>query len=318
MADELYVNLPLDSVKIERFVNMSTGADVPNVKLLFAGPKTGIEQLAGDTLKLNVRLPKVDWDEVSSADFSIADVQLTHRALIDGKIAVTMEPQRVRIEVSRIQSTTLQLAADQVELTFGGDERLKARVRDDSFEFSQKSVDLIGPARALEELAARKGEKPLRALLAAPSSARQASAQLQLQSQFTQLGLALRDPCRLTVQLRPEMQNYSLELPVIVDDKSLPEAMRNQYRPDAPTKTVRIKAGGALLSKLVGFEPAQRADWAKANMRLVVWLQPRDAGDAYPDKLTEVARLYVGGSMRETDNGQDYGLDELVTVELSR
>ena len=318
MADELYVNLPLDSVKIERFVNMSTGADVPNVKLLFAGPKTGIEQLAGDTLKLNVRLPKVDWDEVSSADFSIADVQLTHRALIDGKVAVTMEPQRVRIEVSRIQSTTLQLAADQVELTFGGDERLKARVRDDSFEFSQKSVDLIGPARALEELAARKGEKPLRALLAAPSSARQASAQLQLQPQFTQLGLALRDPCRLTVQLRPEMQNYSLELPVIVDDKSLPEAMRNQYRPDAPTKTVRIKAGGALLSKLVGFEPAPRADWAKANMRLVVWLQPRDAGDAYPDKLTEVARLYVGGSMRETDNGQDYGLDELVTVELSR
>jgi hypothetical protein len=105
---------------------------------------------------------------------------------------------------------------------------------------------------------------------------------------------------------------------VIVDDKSLPEAMRNQYRPDAPTKTVRIKAGGALLSKLVGFEPAPRADWAKANMRLVVWLQPRDAGDAYPDKLTEVARLYVGGSMRETDNGQDYGLDELVTVELSR
>jgi hypothetical protein len=245
-------------------------------------------------------------------------VQLTHRALIDGKIAVTMEPERVRIEVSPIQSTTLQLAADQVELTFGGDERLKARVRDDSFEFSQKSVDLIGSARALEELAARKGEKPLRALLAAPSSARQASAQLQLQPQFAELDLKLREACRLTVQLRPEMQNYSLELPVIVDDKSLPEAMRNQYRPDAPTKTVRIKAGGALLSKLVGFEPAQRADWAKANMRLVVWLQPRDAGDAYPDKLTEVARLYVGGSMRETDNGQDYGLDELVTVELSR
>jgi hypothetical protein len=318
MADELYVNLPTDSVKLERFINMSTGGDLQSIKLKFAGPKTGIEQLAGDSLKLNVKLPKVDWDEVASADFSIADVQLTHRALIDGKVAVTMEPQRVRIEVSRIQSTTLQLAADQVELTFGGDERLKARVRDDSFEFSQKSVDLIGPARALEELAARKGEKPLRAQLAAPSSARQASAQLQLQPQFAELGLKLREPCRLTVQLRPEMQTYSLELPVIVDDKSLPEAMRNQYRPDAPTKTVRIKAGGALLSKLVGFEPAPRADWAKANMRLVVWLQPRDAGDAYPDKLTEVARLYVGGSMRETDNGQDYGLDELVTVELSR
>ncbi|MEY4828473.1 MAG: hypothetical protein RLZZ562_269 [Planctomycetota bacterium] len=318
MADELYVNLPTDSVKLERFINMSTGGDLQSIKLKFAGPKTGIEQLAGDSLKLNVKLPKVDWDEVASADFSIADVQLTHRALIDGKVAVTMEPQRVRIEVSRIQSTTLQLAADQVELTFGGDERLKARVRDDSFEFSQKSVDLIGPARALEELAARKGEKPLKAQLAAPSSARQASAQLQLQPQFAELGLKLREPCRLTVQLRPEMQTYSLELPVIVDDKSLPEAMRNQYRPDAPTKTVRIKAGGALLSKLVGFEPAPRADWAKANMRLVVWLQPRDAGDAYPDKLTEVARLYVGGSMRETDNGQDYGLDELVTVELSR
>lgn len=94
--------------------------------------------------------------------------------------------------------------------------------------------------------------------------------------------------------------------------------MRNRYRPDAPTKTVRIKAGGALLSKLVGFDAGPRAEWARDNLRLLVWLQPREAGSPYPEKLTEVARLYLGGSVREADNGQDYGLDELVTVELSQ
>lgn len=317
-ADELYVHLPTDTVALTRFVDQSTGEPTGSVKLLFTGPKTGIEQLDRDSLKLSARLPHVEWDKVESTELTIADVQLTHRALLGGKIKVAMEPQRVRIEIVRVKATTLQFAADQIELSFGGDERLKARLRDDTFEFSPKSVELVGPAQAHEELAARKGEKPLRAQLSAPSSARQASAIVTLQPQFAALGLRIKEQCRLTVQLRPEMQIYTLELPVLVDDKSLPEAMRNRYRPDAPTKTVRIKAGGALLSKLVGFEAGPRAEWARDNLRLLVWLQPREPGSPYPEKLTEVARLYLGGSVREADNGQDYGLDELVTVELSQ
>ena len=317
-ADELYVHLPTDTVALTRFVDQSTGEPTASVKLLFTGPKTGIEQLAGDSLKLSAKLPHVEWDKVESTELTIADVQLTHRALLGGKIKVAMEPQRVRIEIVRVKATTLQFAADQIELSFGGDERLKARLRDDTFEFSPKSVELFGPAQAHEELAARKGEKPLRAQLSAPSSARQASAIVTLQPQFAALGLRIKEQCRLTVQLRPEMQIYTLELPVLVDDKSLPEAMRNRYRPDTPTKTVRIKAGGALLSKLVGFDAGPRAEWARDNLRLLVWLQPREAGSPYPEKLTEVARLYLGGSVREADNGQDYGLDELVTVELSQ
>jgi hypothetical protein len=317
-ADELYVHLPTDTVALTRFVDQSTGEPTGSVKLLFTGPKTGIEQLDRDSLKLSARLPHVEWDKVESTELTIADVQLTHRALLGGKIKVAMEPQRVRIEIVRVKATTLQFAADQIELSFGGDERLKARLRDDTFEFSPKSVELFGPAQAHEELAARKGEKPLRAQLSAPSSARQASAIVTLQPQFAALGLRIKEQCRLTVQLRPEMQIYTLELPVLVDDKSLPEAMRNRYRPDTPTKTVRIKAGGALLSKLVGFDAGPRAEWARDNLRLLVWLQPREAGSPYPEKLTEVARLYLGGSVREADNGQDYGLDELVTVELSQ
>ncbi len=318
LRDELYVNIPTDAVTVTRFVDMSTGEPTGSVKFSFTGPKTEIEQLASDNLKVEVRLPKVEWDKVDSADFAIADVQFTHRSLQDRKVQATMSPQRVRFEIVRMKASTLQLGADQVELMFGGDERLKARLREESFEFTPRSVELVGPLRAFDQLAARKGEPPFLAQIAAASSARQATGSVTLQKQFADLGLTLREDCRVTVQLRPEMQVYTLELPILVDDKALPEAMQKRYQPDAATKSVRIKAGGALLSKLVGFEPEPRAEWARDNLRLVVWLQPREPGSPYPEKVTEVARLYVGGAVRESDAAQDYGLDELVTVELSQ
>jgi diadenylate cyclase len=318
MQDTLYVNIPTDAVKVTRFVDMSTGEPAVNVKFFFTGPKTEIEQLSKEDLRLEVRLPKVEWDKVDSADFSLADVLFTHRALQDRKVQATMSPQRVRFEIVRMKTSTIQLGADQVELTFGGDERLKSRLLDESFEFTPRSVELFGPSRAFDQLAERKGERPFLAQITAASSARQASGTVQLQPQFESLGLRIRENCRVSVQLRPEMQAYTLELPVLVDDKALPEALHNRYRPDAESKTVRIKAGGALLSKLVGFEPGPRAEWARDNMRLVVWLQPREPGAAYPEKLTASARLYVGGGVLGPNATQDYELEELVTVELSQ
>lgn len=317
-VDELFVNIPTDTVTPTGFVDLSTGEPIPEVKLTFRGPKTSIENLYGDSLKLSVKLPQVEWDKVDTAGFTAADIQPSHRALVDGKIALVMDPPRVSIQVVRVKVTTLQLGADQIELLFNGDERLRARLREDTFEFTPKTVELFGPARAHEELAARKGERPLRAQLAAPSSARQIPAQITLQPQFEELGLRMRERCSLTVQLRPEMQGYTFELPVLVDDMSLPPELRNQYRPDTATKTVRIKAGGALLSKLVGFEPGPRAEWARDNLRLLVWIPPREDDTSYPDKIPARARLYLVDSVRDTDNATDYGLEELVTVDLIR
>ncbi len=316
--DELLVNVPTDKVAPAGFVNLNTFEDTPKVSLTFKGPKTSIESLKGDTLKLSVKLPNVEWDKVDSADFTVADIQLTHRALQDGKVLVSMNPPRARIKIVRVKTTTLQLTPDLVELAFGGDERLRARLRDDTFDFMPKTVELFGPARAHEELAARKSERPLRAQVTAPASARQLTAPVVLQPAFAELGLRLRERCQVTVQLRPEMQTYSFALPVLVDDLSLPAGLRGQYRPEAAAKTVRIKAGGALLSKLVGFEEGPRAGWARDNLRLVVWIQPREDDSLYPQKLTAVARLYQVGATRDADSAADYGLDELVTVELQR
>jgi diadenylate cyclase len=316
--DELFVNIPTDTVTHTGFVDLSTGEPIDAVKLTFEGPKTSIENLYGDSLKLSVKLPQVEWDKVDRAGFTATDIQPSHRALVDGKIAIVMDPPRVSIQVVRVKVTTLQLGADQIELMFNGDERLRARLRDDTFEFTPKTVELFGPARAHEELAARKGERPMRAQLAAPSSARQIPAQITLQPQFEELGLRLRERCSLTVQLRPEMQGYSFDLPVLVDDLALPPELRNQYRPDTPTKAVRIKAGGALLSKLVGFEPGPRAEWARANLRLLVWIPPREDESSYPEKILARARLYLVDSVRDGDNAADFGLEELVTVELIR
>lgn len=316
--DELLVSVPTDAVTKTGFVDLGTGEKVEEVHLTFSGSKTEIENLRGDPLKLLVKLSDVDWDRVDSAPFTVSDIQRAHRSLTDGKVLIEMKPPRVAIQVAQVKTTLLQLGADQVELSYGGDERLRARLREDTFEFTPRSVELFGPARAHEELAARKGERPFRASLSAASGARELTAPILLVEPLEKLGLRMREACSLRVQLRPEMQSYTFELQVLVDDLSLPPGLRNQYRPELPTRTVRIKAGGTLLSRLVGFEPGPRAEWARNNLRLLVWIQPREDDTPYPDKFPARARLVLADPLRDGDSSADYGLDELVTVELVR
>jgi diadenylate cyclase len=312
-VNQLFVMLPPDRIK-RGFLDLNANP-IDRVTISFRGPKSTIESLRTEGLKLGVALPNIAWDKVESADFTVDDVQRTHRVFNDGSVTMTMDPPRVRILVVGISSETVQVSADKIELSYGADDRLKARVREETFDFVPKFAHVVGPEQALQAFLAKKNEKLLRAQMVARQGERQLVAAVSLQPDFEQLGLRLKEPVSLSVQLRPVMETFTLNLPVLVVDHTLPRDLRGQYQPETPTIETKVRAGGALLSRLKTFEDGPRAQWAKTNMFLMVWIQPREDDSPYPTEFRQLARLHV---LSPNENAGDYDLDEPVSVLLRR
>src|SRR5262249_48843741 len=110
---------------------------------------------------------------------------------------------------------------------------------------------------------------------------------------------------------------FSFELPIRVDDLSLPEELRGRYQPTVKTRTVRIKAGGALQSRLIG-QGNQAAAWARDNLRLSVWILPRGDGTQYPDEFAKEAQLGLLPPLRAQVNPLESALAETVSATLRR
>ncbi|MFN9334473.1 MAG: hypothetical protein ACK6D1_17930, partial [Planctomycetota bacterium] len=124
----------------------------------------------------------------------------------------------------------------------------------------------------------------------------------------------------LTVQLRPRTALFELEVPIVVDDRALPEALRGRWQPEVQSRIVRVQAGGDLRSRLVGLQEsvdkAQLADWVTENLRLHVHL-PRPAGGVVlGPELDLKARLILLGPLSATVDRNECLLDEVVVVKL--
>src|SRR5262249_37703276 len=246
--NQLLIGLPKDRVELRGFVDPLTGNDITKVKVIVSGPRYALESLHRETLELLVNLPAVDWEHGSSVQFTAADLQRT-MVLSQPGGTVAMEPSRVRFDVIRVASVDRQLHIDLGELQ--ADERLRGRLRPDTAEFSRTTVRVVGPKEALQSFP-NKTERPFRAELQTHEGDYRVSANVVLQPVYSNLGLRLADPVAVTMQLMPVMQEFSFELPIRVDDLSLPEELRGRYHPTVKTRTVRIKAGGALQSRLIG------------------------------------------------------------------
>src|SRR5262249_7925426 len=159
------------------------------------------------------------------------------------------------------------------------------------------SVRVVGPAQALQSFP-NKTERPFCAELRARENDRQVTAAVALQPAYVESGLHLAEPVSLTLQLLPMMKDYTFELCVRVDDQSLPPDLQGRYQPDAKKKLAKIQAGGALASLLVG-QGDQAQAWALNNLRLLVWIQPRDDNTAYPPEFTQAAALELLGPLRD-------------------
>lgn len=315
-GNQLLIDLPLERIELRGFVDVATSKPIQGVELTVSGPRYLIENLRRDQLlELPVKLPQVDWEKFAAIEFTAADIQRPLQ-LAQQNVMLTMDPARVRIDAVPTGSIEYQLGLNLVELQIGGDNRLRGRLRTDTAEFSRPTVRVLGPSAALATLS-NLTDPLFRADLRARESDRQVSAPVVIQSRFADQGLSIFESASVTLQLMPVMQEFTFDLQVRIDDLSLPADQRGRYQPDLTTKQVTVKAGGALLSKLIG-EGDRAAAWAKDHLRLSVWIKPREEGSAYPVKFTDQATLEVLGPLRDSISAQEFGLVESVSVTLRR
>lgn len=316
-GNQLLVDLPLDRVELKGFVDIGTGNRQDTVSLSIRAPRYVIDNLQRDqTIELPIKLPPVDWEKLATVEFTVDDIQRTLQ-LSQPNVTLKMDPPRIRIDASPISRQDLQLNLDMIDLQLGGDERLRSRLRTEKPEFSRPTARIVGAAAAMQAFANRT-DRPFRAELRAAGDAdRTVSAVITLHPRYAEQGLRLAEQISLTLQLTPVMQEFTVELPLRIDDLSMPLELRGRYQPDFTAKQVKIKAGGALLSKLIG-EGDRVAAWARTNLRLSVWIQPRDDSSTYPPEFTTQANLEVLGTLRDLVTAQDCGLVETVSVTLRR
>lgn len=307
--NQVFVTLPTDRVALRGFWNVTTGEEILAASVEIQGPKYQIEELKGEGLTLFVQLPNVKWEDTESVEFKASDLT-GPRVLRDPSVTVSLDPPIVRVAVERVARRTIQLHHDKVELQVPGNDRLRDRVRTQTMEFEPSQVTIYGRAQSLQDLSLT--ERPFRAVLTARPDAREASAPITLASGLVERGLRLENACSLRVQLAPVLKEYTLPIPVLVDDRALPLEKQGLYEPDQEVMTVTIRAGGVLDSALVGLDndPDRLEQFARDNLRLFVLIPAREeSGD-----LTRVPRLIVVGQIADELSRAEYGLAENQTI----
>ena len=311
--NQLLVVLPTDRVIGRRF--MDGDREIQSATVILRGPRYRIESLdarGGEPLELQITgFTGLDWTNRRDVEFTAADIRPDIR--LQG-LDIQLEPKRIRLEVERVDVWELPLTTDDVEIDFP-DEETQRRVRLDTAEFQPDSARILGPANAINSIRGP-GRKPLLARLRrVGSSERQVSATLEL-AVGRELGLKLAEPTKVTFQLLPVLETFTFELPLMVDDLSLPPAQRGIYRADEPTRLVRIRVGGQLRLHMMAMGPDDRQAWAAANLRLLVVVPRPAAGETMPVELTREARLLVLETAQMTVDPIERLLDEAVAVTL--
>ncbi len=316
ISRRLAVVVPTDRVIGQRFVVDDSPVD--SVTVIVSGPRYLVDAIENDRLDLRVATRHVDWTKATSVEFTAADLQRSLKSLQDPEVSLTLNPPRIRFEAEKIEPFDVPLRLDGIELQVSPE--LEARLRRDTAKFTPDLARVLGPASSIQRFRAS-NVRPFRVRLASSGNARQASARLELTAP-PELGLRLAENPTMTIQLAPVTKVFALELPVLVDDLSLPPELRGVYRPEKPTEFVRVRAGGALLSYLVslGEEAENRKvrDWAMGHLRLEVWIEPPEPGTALGSELPREARLRLRGQLLATVEADDYGLDETLSVRLHR
>jgi hypothetical protein len=285
------------------------------------GPKTLVNSVRGQKgqIVLPVTLKDTDWKAQEIGTFSVAEIQRTQQILDDPGLELTMTPPRVQIEIERITFRSVQPTIGLVELR--GNERLRSRLLLDSAEFTPDSVQIHGPVK---ELAADTFPNATEKLFLADIGSqrpgdvqRRLEVALGLTQYYRDRRLTIRGrSCVLSMQVQPEMKQYGLEVPILVDDKALPVEIQGQYQPADPSRNISVNLGGSLLSTMAGMGEPERARWARTFLRLLVKVQPREDGP-YPNEITEGARL-VHDDPQNPVPTSEYELAEAVSVTLRR
>lgn len=311
--ERLAVVLPTDRVVGRRFFDGDRELD--KVEVVVSGPRFRIAALEDEVLNLQVtKFLSLDWAARTTVELTAADIR-RDRAM--EQVRIELVPPRIRLEVERVEERPFTLTWELIDVQEG---LFADRLRRETCKFAPETAVVLGSANGIEQLTKR-GVKPFRAVLMGRGSDRQASASLELVG-GAELGLRLAAVPVMTVDVLPETQRFDLELPILVDDLSLPAEFRGSYKPETRTKTVAIRAGGTLRGLLVAQtddgqagDGKKLAEYAAQNLRLLVHVRPEASLGL---EIEREARLMIVGKVHQTIDRIEYSLQDPVVIKLRR
>ena len=322
--DHLAVHLPTDRVAPKNFY--AEGRKIGDVTVVLTGPRYRVEAVKEQVLNLAV-LTFRDWHKVNGdreadksvemIEFTASDIARDVRALQG--MRVELEPPRVRLELERVANLTIPLndPASSSFVKIVADD-LEDRLIYDSAVYRPDMATVLGPAIGMAQLEKRPPPY-FRVALKAAASETTASAELEIIG-GDDLGVYLQPKPRLTIELRPQTDSYVLELPILVNDLSLPIADRGRYRPEFATLAVGVQVAGNLRRKLflLKEDRTKLQQWAAENLHLEVYVRRPDSGGSYPDEINPKLYLVPAGALLlEIERGECLLVDDR-TVKLQR
>lgn len=311
--ERLAVVLPTERVVGRRFFDGDR--EVEKVEVVLTGPRFRVAALEDELLNLQItKFLSLDWSSRTNVELTAADIR---RDKPMEQLRIELRPARIRLEVERVEERPFTLTLDLVDLQEGV---LGERLRRETCKFAPETATVLGPAIGIEALTKRAG-KPFRAVLKPTTNDRQVSASLELVG-GTELGLRFAAVPVMTMEVLPQTTRFEFELPVLVDDMALPADQRGVYQPEPTTRTVAIRAGGALLATMAaqsdlgdGRDGRKLNEWAAANLRLLVYVRPEAAAAAEIER--EARLLFVGKGHQSVDRNECL-LQDPVVVKLRR
>ena len=316
--NQLAIALPTDRVVKRRFLDGDR--EIQNVTVTVSGPRFRIDALKEERLNLAVlTLLNREWSrseeggDVQVVEFGAADIRRDVRALEEVDIA--MSPPRVRLEVGIQDNVEFEVGNEHVEFVAEG---FRSRLLLETAQYTPPKVRIIGPARSIQKLTGRlqQGRPILQARLDEVEP--QASGQLTIVD-GPELSLNFLQPASVRVDLLPTRDDYTFELPVVVDDLGLAPADRGKFLPEEPRVPLRVSLSGRLRVDVGVIESDEaRQRWAENNFRLVVHLQRPEDGNRFGDVLSRPLHLVPIGPLLERTERSEYKIEGARNVTLRR
>ncbi|GAB4146164.1 MAG: hypothetical protein Fur0037_14190 [Planctomycetota bacterium] len=333
-ADILQVVVPTSKVTVLGF--RDAGSDTPltnrRIRLEVRGRKYAVEAVKRRTQPFVVGpFPSVDWDRTTGFDFTAADIAPDN---LLQEVAISLDPPRVHIDLLQNSELPVTPSLDQIAIDWvdrGDEARLKDRLRRETAVFSREKIRIRGPTAELQELRSG-GRKPFRAALRARNEDREVEGTVTLNTGPT-THLSMDEGVTVRIQVRADPQAFTLDIPILVDDRSLPPRLRGRYWPDIEPKqgleganparpdlyqsmTVEVNVSGMLLSRLRQFEKQQLAAWAAEHFRLRFWIPPPTNDEEAPQLPPVEARLEFLGPQASLYDQGDFTLAKTVALPL--
>lgn len=316
--NQLAIALPTDRVVKRRFLDGDR--EIQNVTVTVSGPRFRIDALKEERLNLAVMtLLNREWsrsgegEDVQIVEFGAADIRRDVRALEE--VDIEMSPARVRLEVGIQDNIEFEVRNEQVEFLADG---FRSRLLLETAQFTPSTVRIIGPARSIQKLGARlqQGQPVLQAKLEEVEP--QAPGPLQIIDQ-ADLSVYFEQPASVRVDLLPTRDDYTFELPVVVDDLSLKPEDRGSFQPEEARIPLRISFSGRLRVDVGVIESDEaRQRWAEENLRLVVHLQRPEDGNRFGELLSRPLHLVPIGPLLERTERSEYKIEGARNVTLRR